>query len=138
MKRIFFITICLIFIALAGVPVYAQGSDPCADSVKNIADQILPCATVSKGLNSDKDGNLLPTANLKTDIVPQAIKILLAVAGSVTAVVFVYAGVMLIISQGNEEELTKFKNVFLWSIIGLVFITASYGLVRGIMQLVFR
>lgn len=135
MKRIFLIIICLIFISLASIPVRAAA----ADCDKSIANDILPCKTVAKDpKNLTAGSNMVPVDNLKTDIVPQAIKILLSVAGSITAIVFVYAGVMLIISQGNEEELTKFKNVLIWSIIGLIFITASYGLVRGIMQLVFR
>ena len=67
----------------------------------------------------------------------QAINIFLAVSGSISVIVFVYAGVMLIISQGNEEEITKFKNLLIWALVGTVFTTLSYALVRGIMLLVF-
>lgn len=91
-------------------------------------ENLLPKAVVNQNL---------PTSNFKTAIVPKAINIALALAGTVSVIVFVYAGVMLVVSQGNEEEITKFKNILIWSLVGLVFITMSYALVRGIMKLVF-
>lgn len=129
MKRLFFISVLLSFMALSALPVFAAAED-----------EILPKNTVNR--TDPKTGNisgqLLPTGNLKKDVVPQAIRIALALGGTVSIVVFVYAGVMLIIAQGNEEEITKFKNVMVWSIVGLIFITISYGLVRGLMQIVFK
>jgi len=130
MKRIFFISILLSFMALSALPVFAAAED-----------EILPKETISNvnpKTGNSTGGQLLPTGNLKKDVVPQAISIALALGGTVSFGVFVYAGVMLIIAQGNEEEITKFKNVLIWSIVGLIFITVSYGLVRGIMQLVFK
>lgn len=79
----------------------------------------------------------LPTANLKMDILPQLIKVTLALVGSVSFIVFVYAGIMLVISQGDEEDMKKFKNILIWSLVGLLFITTSYLLVRGIMNIMF-
>ncbi len=80
----------------------------------------------------------LPTGNLKLEVVPTMIKMFLALSGSISMIVFVYAGVMLIISQGNEEEITKFKNILIWSIVGLIFTTTSYALVRGLLQISFQ
>ena len=97
-----------------------------ADKASDVINNILPENVV--------DG-AVPTGDLKMAILPQAIKILLGIAGSVAFGVFVYAGIQMVISQGNEEELTKTKNIFIWSLIGLAFITAAYALVRGVMQL---
>ena len=80
----------------------------------------------------------LAKGQFKTEIIPKAIGIFLALAAVVTTGVLVYAGVMLVISQGNEEEITKFKNILIWSIVGLVFITTSYAIVRGVLQLSFE
>lgn len=79
----------------------------------------------------------LPTANLKMDILPQLIKVTLALVGSVSFIVFVYAGIMLVISQGDEEDMKKFKEILIWSLVGLLFITTSYLLVRGVMNVMF-
>lgn len=91
-------------------------------------------------LPSDEVGNKinLPKGHFKKQIIPSAIKMILAITGTVSFGVFVYAGVMLIIAQGNEEEITKFKNILIWSAVGLAFIMASYAIVTGIMQLVFK
>lgn len=126
MKRLLLLTGLLIFIALHASPgAYAAG-----DPAKNI----LPEKMVKEGAGKE----ILPTLRFKEDIVPQSIRIALALAGSVSIAVFIYAGIMLLIAQGNEEELKKFKDILVWSIIGLAFITLSYALIRGVMQLVFK
>jgi hypothetical protein len=117
-----FITLCIFSIS----PVFAaKGED---DAVSNKLDILLPPSMVDAGV---------PKGSLKYDVIPAAIKIFLAVAATISFVVFVYAGVMLVIAQGNEEEVTKFKNVLIWSVVGLLFITAAYALVRGVLNLSF-
>lgn len=125
MKRLFFLTALLVFITLNGLPVLA-----------GVEDDILPERSVE--IKTGQTRQRLPTANLKTEITPKVIKIALALAGSISFGVFVYAGIMLVISQGNEEEITKFKNILIWSIVGLLVITTSYAIVRGVLQLVFK
>lgn len=129
MKRLFFISVLLGFMAISALPVFAAAEE-----------EILPSNTINKTdpKTGNSSGQLLPIGNLKKDVVPQAIRIALALGGTVSMGIFVYAGVMLIIAQGNEEEITKFKNVLIWSIVGLISITISYGLVRGLMQIVFK
>lgn len=97
-------------------------------------DNILPLDAISP----DRGDAPLPTGDLKTQILPSAIKIVLGLVATMTLIVFVYAGIKLIIAQGNEEELKKFKTMLIWSVIGLILITTSYAIVRGIMQLVFE
>lgn len=130
MRRIF-ILILLIFGLTLVAPVPA--ADALNPSIKEKVDQILPTDIIKKGGKT-----LLPVGDLKEDIVPRAIRIFLMLMGTVSLIVFVYAGIMLIIAQGNEEEIKKFKTIIVWSLIGLVFITTSYAIVRGVMQLVFR
>lgn len=125
----FFITMLLGGLLLtAGTPVFA------ANPLDQKINDILPPDVVK----SDSGGKDLPSGDFKKEIVPKAIKILLTLVGSVSVCVFVYAGIMLIMAQGNEEELKKFKEILIWSAIGLVFITTAYALVRGIMQLSFQ
>lgn len=132
MKKI----LAIVFLAVAllwAVPAFAAAEpSPAEKKINEKLDQLLP-----KGVVHEKTSEGLPTGDFKKEIIPQAIKIILALAGTVSFGVFVYAGVMLVISQGNEEEITKFKNILIWSIVGLVFITTSYALVSGIMKLSF-
>lgn len=127
MKRFLLLIGLLIFIALHAAPGAYAAKDIRAES-------ILPEGIVKEGAGK----GILPTAEFKEDVVPQSIKIVLMLAGSVSIAVFIYAGIMLLIAQGNEEELKKFKDILVWSIIGLAFITLSYALIRGIMQIVFK
>lgn len=99
-------------------------------------DVILPKSIIQP--TDSKAQKPLPTGDFRFEIIPKAIKLTLALVGTVSVIVFVYAGVMLVISQGNEEELKKFKEMITWSLIGLVFIVASYAIVTGVMTLVFK
>lgn len=98
-------------------------------------DDILPKSLVESKV---PEGQALPTGDFRFKIIPKAINLTLALVGTVSVIVFVYAGIMLIIAQGNEEDLKKFKEMIMWSLIGLVFIVASYAIVTGVMTLVFK
>lgn len=133
MTKKFFAVVIIISVAfLWAVPALAVDT-PAETAIKEKVDEVLPSDVFGK-----IEGKTPPTGDFKKEIIPQAIKIVLALAGTVSFGVFVYAGVMLIISQGNEEEITKFKNILIWSIIGLLFITTSYALVSGVMKLSFE
>lgn len=142
MRKIFLLSFFLAILSVTYAPyaiVYADDlevTEPCNDA--SIGNKILPCTTVQTKDPKTGSTTSLPTANAKYVVLPQAIKIVLAIVGSASVIVFVYAGVMLVVSQGNEEQMTKFKNVLVYSIIGLILVTTSYGLVRGILQLVFK
>ena len=63
------------------------------------------------------------------------IQLILGVTGSLAFVAFTVGGVMMVTSQGNEEQITKGKGVILYSVLALVIIAASYAIVLGITQL---
>lgn len=124
----------LIFAVSTGFS-HAQGNDA---EIQRKLDNVLPQFNLQyEGSGQLSNTQSLPTADLKTQVIPNAIKLFLMLAGSVSFIVFVYAGVMLIMAQGKEEEITKFKNILIWSLVGLLFITLSYGIVSGIMRLSF-
>jgi len=128
MKKIFASLLLISLFAAMGLLV---ATPVFADKASDVLGEILPEEVIQDAGNKAA----VPTGDLKMAILPQAIKILLGIAGSIAFGVFVYAGIQMVISQGNEEELTKTKNIFIWSLIGLAFITAAYALVRGVMQL---
>lgn len=99
-------------------------------------DMLLP-KEAGNGARGDGQVIPLPTDNLKTEIVPKLIKIALQLSGTLAFCVFIYAGIMLIIAQGNEEEITKFKKILIWSAVGTAFIAGAYALVNGLMQINF-
>lgn len=42
---------------------------------------------------------------------------------------------MMVTARGNEDQITKGKDVIFWSILALIAIAVSYGIVVGITQL---
>lgn len=136
LKFIFVATFFSLILNLSTPFAHAQTPPPTASS-SNAAldgrlDNLLPKVKNTQGSQQ------LPSDNLKTEILPRIIRIALALIGTVSFVIFVYAGIMLITSQGNEEQVTKFKNTLIYSAVGLAFIAAAYAIVSGVMQLVFE
>lgn len=80
----------------------------------------------------------LPAGRFREEIIPASITIMLSLAGSIAFIVFTVAGIMLIVSQGNEELHTKVKNIFIYAVIGLTLIALSYAIVYGIFTLQFQ
>ena len=61
-------------------------------------------------------------------------KIILGVVGSLTLLMFVYGGVMLMISSGNSEKVTKAKGILLAAVVGLIIIFTSYIIIKFVMS----
>lgn len=61
-------------------------------------------------------------------------KTILGASMLLTIAAIVIAAIFYIISQGNDEDISKAKNIILYLIIGLVIMAAAYGLVSGIIQ----
>jgi len=63
------------------------------------------------------------------EVVGRAIKILMAFIGSLTLVLFIWAGILWMTAAGNSERLEKAKKVLVWTTLGLLVMLASYLLV---------
>lgn len=75
---------------------------------------------------------------LKTDSVPalvgQIISAGLGIVGSLALIMFIYGGITWMTASGNEQSVTKGKNIIIWATLGLVVIFSSYALVRFVIQ----
>ncbi len=80
--------------------------------------------------------NQLPASNWRV-IVADIIKMILAVTGSLAVVSFTVGGVMMVTARGSEDVISKAKSILYMSILALVIIAVSYGVVVGITQLEF-
>ncbi len=70
-------------------------------------------------------------------LIGNVIKLVLAACGSLAVASFTVGGVMMVTAQGVEDKIRKSKAILLWSVLALVIIAASYGIVLGITQLQF-
>ena len=74
------------------------------------------------------------SSNSLLDIFGKVIQVGLGIMGSVAFMVFVYGGVMWIISGGSAEKITKGTQAMLWAAIGICIIFASYAIIALILQ----
>lgn len=78
----------------------------------------------------------LPDATWQATLT-SVIKILLNITGAIALVAFTAGGVMMVVSNGSEENLGRGKKVVIYAIGGLIVIAVSYALVIGVSELQF-
>jgi len=57
----------------------------------------------------------------------------LGIVGSLALVMFIYGGITWMLSAGNQEQVTKGKNILIWAAAGIVIIFISYALVKFVL-----
>jgi len=57
-------------------------------------------------------------------------EIILGIVGSLALLMFIYGGLMFIISSGNSEKVTKAKEIIIGAVIGLVIVFTSYMIIQ--------
>ena len=68
-------------------------------------------------------------------IVAAIIQALLGVVGAVTLLIFIWGGMKMIFSGGNEEKIKKGRDTLLWAAIGLAIILSSYSILQYVFTL---
>lgn len=64
----------------------------------------------------------------------RVIKGFLGITGTIALVMFVYGGILWLTSGGVPDKIKKGKDVFLWSVVGLIIIFSSYLLVDFVIK----
>lgn len=60
--------------------------------------------------------------------------IILGLVGALTLAMFIYGGVMLLISGGNSEKISKGKDIILGSVVGLLIVFGSYTIISFVVD----
>lgn len=107
-----------------------KGGGKCTDGI---------CQKPDKDTGAGAEDNPIATLPDVTsdDVFRTVIKTILGASMLLTIVAIVMAGSYYIQSQGQEEDITKAKNIILYLVIGMVIMAAAYGLVSGIIQFKF-
>lgn len=69
-------------------------------------------------------------------IIANVLQAVLGVAGAIALLLFVYGGVLYMISGGNQDRLAQAKRTLIWSALGLTIILTSYSIVYFIITAV--
>lgn len=102
------------------------------------ATHVVEAATISLNpFGGGEDyGNLADTGLGNTDpvvVAAQLVNVFLRLLGAITVILMLYGGWIWIWARGNQEEITRAKDIIRGSIIGLLVILSSFG----VMQFVF-
>lgn len=121
MKRIFFfLTISLVFLGFA-----AATGPVLAGNVINFPNPLCPDPNNSQNCIND-----VPTLIGKiTDYV-------LTFIGALATLMFVWAGILFVVSGGDEGKVTKARNALMWAAIGLGIALAGKGLLAVIREVI--
>jgi len=81
------------------------------------------------------DLNKLGNIDIPT-VIGRFIKIGIGIIGTIALVMFVYGGLLWMISAGSPEKTKKSMDIMLWAALGVMVILASYAIVTFIFDLV--
>lgn len=87
------------------------------------------------GLTSTgKNAGYSSTTPSPENIVGRAIQTVLGLLGIVFLALMIYAGIMWMTAQGNEQKVEKAKNMITEAIVGLIIVVISYAIAFFIIQ----
>lgn len=70
------------------------------------------------------------------DILAVAINVLMAFIGSISLILYIYAGFLWMSAGGNTEKVTRAKSILVWTTLGIIAMGASYLIVRVVLETV--
>ena len=83
-----------------------------------------------------KPGNV-PEGDILEDFLPGVIRILMRFASLAVFISFVVSGIFLIVSFGNEDRVTKAKQMLYYSLIGFAFVTLAFAIIKAVTDIDF-
>ena len=111
---------------------FAEGDD---QAIEDHTNMLLPGEDELISNSPNAQGVSLPEGSLALDIIPDIVRILLLIASTVMFAALFYAGILLLVARGKEEDINKAQDIIIYAIIGIIIIALSYALVYGISQL---
>lgn len=99
--------------------------------VNNASDLLLP--NTQDILQSNRVD--LPSGDAVTEVFPALVTNLLYLFGFLLFISMLYAGSLLVTGRGNEDSVTKARQIFVYGLIAMALVGAGYALVYGIATL---
>ncbi len=63
-------------------------------------------------------------------LIGKIINAALGIVGSIALLMFIYGGFVWMTAAGNEQSVTKGRDILIWATVGLIIIFSSYALVK--------
>ena len=120
--RTLFATLITLSLFVSAVP-FVRGADI-------YEDQLNAAKNASKLVNAQPGRETVGVQSY----VGKVINIFLSLLGTIAIVLIVYAGFLWMTAGGNEESLTKAKDLLLNAVIGLAIILTAYSITRSVLN----
>ena len=93
--------------------------------------------SVGEGTKIDKADlpNAIGSDNL-SEVISKVIRIFLGIIGSISLAIFVYAGIVVLISRGNPTAIKKGLDTILWASLGIILTFSSYIILKFVFSVV--
>jgi hypothetical protein len=90
----------------------------------------------SGGTGAGSVVTLTPPIDIKDPnvLIGRIIKAALGIVGSLALAMFIFGGFVWMTSVGNNEKVTKGKNIIIWAALGLIVVFASYAAVSFVLK----
>ncbi|MFH1582799.1 MAG: pilin [Candidatus Falkowbacteria bacterium] len=123
--KFFIILLFLVF----PIFVFAEAGNPPAGNPPNVS-ATAGTVSLTNPLTGTQTSEGIPT------LLGKIINSILGIVGSLALVMFIYGGITWMLSAGNQEQVTKGKNILIWATVGIVIIFTAYALVRFVLTTV--
>jgi hypothetical protein len=111
-----------------------SGVDNTSDTSNSGVDNTSDTSNSGGGSSVVSLPNPLGTTASIPGIIGKVISAALGIVGSLALIMFIYGGIIWMTAAGNEQNVTKGKNIIIWATLGLVIIFSSYAIVRFVLQ----
>lgn len=117
------ISVMVFSLVVLCTPAYVQAASLCLDPL--CGTDVFSASGTSVSLSMSGLGSVEPVI-----AAAQIINVFLNILGFLTLVLMIYGGWLWIWAKGNEEEITKGKDVIRGSIYGMIVILSSFGVLQ--------
>jgi len=122
LKSIVIVVFCLgLFILLNDT---ALAVDPPGGNAVPVNQQDTTTVSLTNPLTGTPNSKDIPT------LLGGIIQYALGIIGSLALVMFIYGGATWMLSAGNQDRVSKGKQIIIWATVGIVIIFTSYALVK--------
>lgn len=86
-----------------------------------------------------EEGNVqnLARGDLRTYIIPEIIQMILQIMGTLALGLFLYAGGIMVIRNGDEERISKARKLIFYALIGILISVLAYVIIDAVLQVNF-
>ena len=120
---------------------YGINHEKLEQALSNLAYKDTTEFSVEEFITVGNEGNLVLASDDQgesTNILDKVLNLMTATVGTVGVLLMIVAGYYMIGSQGDETNIQKGKNIFFYTIIGLIVVFLSYAIIQFIIAMLFQ